>query len=142
MNLQRFLDAQSAVTGGYGQALDEMRRGRKTGHWIWYIFPVISGWSSSYNHVRYGLEGLEEAVEYLSHPTLGSRLREITNVILSYPEGSNPDVFMMWNTDARKLLACMTLFDHISPDDIFGQVCEKFFAGARCSRTLSLLADA
>ncbi len=139
MDLHRFIEAQSSEWNGYDSALTELKSGRKTGHWIWYVFPTIYGWANSVNHIRYGIHGTEEARAYLTHPILGSRLREITGVILAYPKDADPNVFMMWETDAKKLLACMTFFDHISPNDIFKDVCDKFFNGRRSKKTLQLL---
>ena len=70
--LERFLIAQEH---GYFQALTELCSGKKTSHWIWYIFPQLKGLGHSYNSNYYGIEGKEEAVEYLNHPVLGVRLR-------------------------------------------------------------------
>lgn len=137
--MERFLKVLANEHDGYNDALSQMKNGRKTGHWIWYIFPTLYGWANSPNHIRYGIRGVEEAKEYLAHPVLGQRLREITQVILSYPADADPNVFMRWKIDAKKLLACMTLFDYISPNDIFREVCTKFFSDKRSKKTLELL---
>lgn len=138
-DLERFLAAQDCSYMGYSTALAEMRSGAKRGHWIWYIFPTIVGWAESPNHIKYGIRDANEAREYLAHPILGARLREITQVILDFPKDADPNVFMMWETDAKKLLASMTLFDYISPNDIFGEVCRKFFHDKRSRTTKRIL---
>lgn len=132
--LQRFLDAQAHT---YSEALREMKAGRKEGHWIWYIFPQIKGLGYSYNANYYGISGLGEAQAYLQCETLNYRLREITAAILELPTDNPISVF--GGIDALKLRSSMTLFDQASPNDIYGQVLDKYFGGQRDKRTLSML---
>ena len=137
--LNRFIEAQESRYGGYQVALAEMKSGCKRSHWIWYIFPQIKGLGRSSTAQYYAISDLEEAKAFLLHPLLGSRLREITEVILSYPDNASPNVFMMASIDALKLKSCMTLFDYISPNDIFGIVLNKFYNGSVDKSTLDIV---
>jgi uncharacterized protein (DUF1810 family) len=130
-NLERFLDAQEVV---YTTALAEIRAGRKSSHWIWYIFPQMRGLGHSYNSEYYGIESLEEAREYLHHEVLGERLRDITGTLLKHRNKSATDI--LGEIDAMKLRSSMTLFDIASPNDIFAEVLDVFYEGNRCKHTL------
>ena len=130
--LERFLDGQRF---GYDTALAEMVKGRKMNHWIWYIFPQIKGLGHSPNAQFYGIRDLDEAREYLAHPVLGQRLREITNAVLSH-KGEDIYEIMGSSIDALKFRSSMTLFDLVSPDDIFADALDVFYAGQRDPRTL------
>ena len=138
-NLDRFLQAQDSSWAGYANALNEMKTGGKKSHWVWYIFPQIKGLGRSSMAQEYAIEDADEAKAFLNHPVLGARLREITNVILSYPSDANPREFMMSPIDALKLKSSMTLFDFVSPNDIFRQVLDMFFHGSLDHKTLSLI---
>ena len=134
-SLQRFLDAQKE---DYFIALREMREGRKQTHWMWYIFPVLKGQGRSNMAKLYGLDGQEEAKSFLAHPVLGKRLREVTETVLTHPEIPIRSI-MSSDTDTWKFKACMTLFDFLSPDDIFSKVLNTFYEGKRDGRTLKLI---
>ena len=135
-DLERFVDAQKY---SYEQALAEMKAGRKQSHWIWYIFPQLKGLGRTYNAEFYGLDGAEEAAEYLKHPVLGARLREISGVLLEL-ESSDPERVMGGHPDDWKLCSCMTLFAEVSEEgSVFHKVLEKFFGGQKDGRTLGLL---
>ena len=134
--LERFVEAQKIY--GYESALEEMRRGRKRGHWIWFIFPQMKGLGYSTNAQFYGISSLEEAKAYLEHPVLGPRLREITSAVLSH-KGKDIVEIMDSGIDAMKLRSSMTLFDLASPDDIFAEVLEAFYEGQRDAMTINLL---
>lgn len=136
-NLQRFLDGQRL---DYEAALEEMRAGEKRSHWIWYVFPQMKGLGHSPNAQFYGIVDLEEARAYLAHPVLGARLREITQEVLRHADRDIVSI-MGWEIDARKFKSSMTLFDAVSPDDIFAQALDVFFAGRRDRRTLAALSD-
>lgn len=138
-DLTRFIKAQDSQYGSYSQALEEMKSGGKRSHWIWYIFPQIAGLGRSEMARHYAIKDLDEANEFLSHPVLGSRLREITSVVLSFPESAEPDDFMMSHIDAMKLKSSMTLFDFVSPNDIFAEVLDKFFDGKVDYRTMRII---
>lgn len=130
-DLGRFVEAQEM---NYVQALKEMKDGQKRGHWIWYIFPQIKGLGHSYNSEYYGISSKEEAKAYLDHPVLGVRLREITQALLDCNNKSVDDILGF--PDVLKVRSCMTLFDLISPNDIFNDVLYKFYEGQRCDKTI------
>lgn len=137
--LNRFIEAQNAY-GTYDRALQEMKTGQKCSHWIWYIFPQLKGFGYSYNSEYYGLDDVEEARTYLKHPVLGKRLRDITTVLLDH---TDEDVITLMGShiDAIKLRSCMTLFDAISPDDVFNDILYAFFDGRRDNRTLAKIGN-
>ena len=130
-DLERFVEAQRR---DYDRALREVRGSRKRGHWIWYIFPQIKGLGYSYNSEFYGISCKEEAKAYLNHPVLGQRLREITQALLDCNNKPAEDIFGF--PDVLKVRSCMTLFDLVSPDDIFNDVLSKFYEGQRCDKTI------
>ena len=133
--LDRFLDAQR---GDYAAALAEVRRGRKTSHWMWYIFPQIAGLGQSSTARYYSIRDLEEAREYYAHPVLGQRLREISGALLDL-RGSDP-VAVFGGIDSMKLKSSMTLFAVAAPDDpIFQQVLDKYYGGEQDALTLRVL---
>ena len=133
--LDRFLDAQR---GDYAAALAEVRRGRKTSHWMWYIFPQIAGLGQSSTARYYSIRDLEEAREYYAHPVLGQRLREISGALLEL-RGSDP-VAVFGGIDSMKLKSSMTLFAVAAPDDpLFRQVLDKYYGGEQDTLTLRIL---
>lgn len=132
--LERFLEAQKR---DYQLALSEVRAGKKQSHWIWYIFPQMYGLGSSYFAQLYGIHDREEAEAYLNHEVLGKRLREITIALLEHDVCSAEEIF--GDLDAMKVRSCMTLFDIVSPDDIFDEVLNKFYDGKHCRQTTVLL---
>ena len=134
-DLNRFLTAQEQH---YAQALAEIRAGRKRSHWIWYIFPQLRGLGYSYNAEYYGIADAEEARQYLAHPVLGARLREITEALLELPESDS--VRVMGRPDDLKLCSSMTLFEYVSvQDSVFGKVLDKYYGGSRDAVTLRML---
>lgn len=134
-DLRRFLDAQEQ---SYKDALNEIKQGRKQSHWMWYIFPQISGLGFSSTSRHYALRDLEEATAYLRHPVLGSRLQEITEVLLSLPEKNATQIF--GSPDDLKLKSSMTLFRQVSgASQIFENVLKTYFNGSSDSRTLAIL---
>lgn len=130
-DLERFFEAQKL---DYISALNEVKDGEKRSHRIWYIFPQIKGLGHSYNSEFYGISSKEEAKAYLEHPVLGVRLREITQVLLDCGNPSADDIFGF--PDVLKVRSCMTLFDLVSPNDIFNDVLYKYYEGQRCDKTL------
>ena len=133
--LDRFLDAQR---GDYATALAEVRRGRKTSHWMWYIFPQIAGLGQSSTARYYSIRDLEEAREYYAHPVLGQRLREISGVLLELRDSDPVAVF--GGIDSMKLKSSMTLFAVAAPDDpLFRQVLDKYYGGEQDALTLRIL---
>lgn len=136
-DLDRFLKAQDSGWATYPEALNEIKGGHKSGHWIWYIFPQIKGLGHSHNSEFYGISSKEEAKAYLEHPELGRRLREITRALL---ECTNPSAYnILGFPDVLKVQSCMTLFNLVSPNDIFNEVLEKFYEGKRCEKTINRL---
>ena len=136
--LDRFVDAQDRG-GTYEAALAELRSGRKRSHWMWYVFPQVSGLGRSDTARFYAISGLDEARSYVEHPVLGPRLMACAEALLSLP-GWDP-VAVMGGTDAQKLRSSMTLFLHASSDDAtratFQGVLDKYFQGTEDEATLS-----
>lgn len=135
-DLQRFVDAQA---NSYSQAIREIKNGRKESHWMWYIFPQLHGLGSSPMADFYGLESLNEAKEYLRHPILGIRLKEIIEVLINLPDNDPRKIF--GTPDDLKLRSSMTLFNLADADgqNIFKKVLEKFFDGKQDDRTVEIL---
>ena len=133
-DLQRFLDAQE---NSYGSALRELRRGRKTSHWMWFVFPQVHGLGRSPMAQRFAISGLDEARAYLEHPVLGARLRECAGALLEVAAaeaaaGRPPDaVAVLGDIDAVKLRSSMTLFLRAAGDGgtTFEAVLARFFGG-------------
>ena len=133
-DLERFIKAQGHH---YKLALEEVRSGKKQSHWIWYKFPQMRVLGRSYFAQLYGISDREEAVAYFNHEVLGPRLREITSALLDHVDYSAEEIF--GDLDAMKVRSCMTLFDVISPDDIFADVLNKFYGQQRCGLTVRML---
>lgn len=136
-NLDRFIEAQET---DYRRALREIRNGRKQSHWIWYIFPQIEGLGFSETSRFYGISDKEEAEQYLKHPVLGKRLREISAALLDL---ENTDARLVMGTpDDLKLRSSMTLFSSLpeSPP-VFEEVLNKFFNSNKDEKTLQILKE-
>ena len=134
--LERFVEAQKR---DYQLALAEVRAGKKRSHWIWYIFPQMYGLGHSCYANLYGIRNRVEAVGYLKHKVLGKRLREITSALLKHEDNPADEIF--GDLDAMKVKSCMTLFDIISPDDIFAEVLNEFYGQQRCELTIRMLSE-
>ena len=136
-NLQRFVDAQDRGAA-YGRALAELRAGRKQGHWIWFVFPLIEGLGSSETARFYAISSLDEATAYLAHPLLGPRLTEAAEALLGIAT-RDPDS-VLGGLDAMKLRSSMTLFASVADaSPVFARVLEEFYAGAADPATERLL---
>jgi uncharacterized protein (DUF1810 family) len=123
-DLERFAVAQEDV---YDEVLHELRSGRKSGHWMWFIFPQIAGLGRSSMSAHFAIASLEEARAYLAHPILGPRLRECAGLVLA-SHGTAEQIF--GGIDAMKLRSSMTLFHRAAPDvPEFGQVLERLYGG-------------
>jgi len=132
--LDRFLSAQALV---HDQALAELRRGRKTSHWMWFIFPQIAGLGQSAMARRYAIASAGEARAYLAHPLLGPRLIEATNAVVA-ARGSAEAI--LGGIDAIKLRSAMTLFAAVADDPTpFQAALDRFYDGAPDPATLALL---
>lgn len=136
-DLNRFIEAQDNTFCGYYQALEEVKNGKKSNHWIWYIFPQLRNLGRSFNAYYYGIADREEASHYLEHPVLGTRIRQITEALLEHKDKTALSIF--GNIDAVKVRSCMTMFDIISPNDIFGEVLRSFYNDKRCKFTLKTM---
>lgn len=136
-NLQRFLDAQIGV---YDAVLAELRAGRKSSHWIWFIFPQIAGLGHSAMAQQFAIGSLDEAKAYLQHPTLGPRLRACTQLVLDVNGRSAEEIFGY--PDHLKFRSCMTLFLTAATDNtIFKDALLKYFDGKPDQLTLDILAQ-
>jgi uncharacterized protein (DUF1810 family) len=116
-NLDRFRDAQDAPHAGFAAALRELQAGRKTGHWIWYVFPQLAGLGRSSTAVQYGLAGAEEADDYLRDRVLGERLIAAAAAVRMHLANARPvrlEELMGSQIDALKLVSCMTLFRQVA----------------------------
>lgn len=134
-DINRFLEAQETT---YQQALQEVKSGRKTSHWIWYIFPQIEGLGQSYASHYYGIEDIEEAKAYLQQPLLKQRLLEITNALLEVEGKTSFEIF--GTLDAIKVQSSMTLFHITNPEEeVFKQVLDKYYDGTLDENTIEKL---
>lgn len=137
MSLQRFIDAQQS---DYETALSEIKRGRKQSHWMWYIFPQIQGLGFSATSKLYAIRNLQEAQEYLIHPLLGKRLKEITDALINLPSNNAHEIF--GSPDDVKLKSSMTLFASLpDADPVFESALKRFFKGEKDAKTLSIIKD-
>ena len=138
MDLDRFVRAQDDHET-YDRALAELRAGRKTSHWVWFVFPQVSGLGQSPTAKHYELAGLDEARAYLDHDVLGPRLRECCQAMLGLDEDASAER-VLGTVDAMKLRSSMTLFARADPDEpVFTAVLDRFYDGAPDERTIALL---
>jgi len=137
MGLERFIEAQK---GDYDIALNEIKSGRKRSHWMWFIFPQITGLGSTETSRYYAIQTIQEATDYLLDPELGGRLTTICKALLELETNDPRAVF--GSPDDLKLKSSMTLFEAVPATfPVFGQVLEKFYGGQRDLRTLQILKD-
>ncbi|HZC33783.1 MAG TPA: DUF1810 domain-containing protein [Candidatus Bathyarchaeia archaeon] len=135
-DLERFVEAQER---DYEGVLAELRSGRKTGHWIWYVFPQIAGLGHSAMSQQYAITSLSEATAYLAHPILGARLRECVGLVLDIRDRTAEEIF--GSIDAMKLRSSMTLFHRAAPEEsVFAQVLDRYYGGAADEATDARLA--
>jgi uncharacterized protein (DUF1810 family) len=134
-NLDRFIHAQD---GDYARALAEIRSGRKSSHWMWYVFPQLAGLGRSSISRLYAITGRDEAAAYLQHPVLGPRLHEIAKAVMAVDGRSAHDI--LGSPDDLKLHSSATLFAAVSPEgSVFHQLIARYFGGRRDEATLRLL---
>ena len=133
--MNRFIDAQNYM---YETALTEIKNGMKISHWIWFVFPQLRGLGRSDMAYKYGINGIEEAKEYLAHPVLFARLTEISEALLVH---KNKDIeYIMGGIDAMKLRSSMTLFALASEENsVFHQVLDCFYNGEMDEYTIKLI---
>ena len=136
-NLNRFVEAQNPV---YAGVFAELRQGRKTGHWMWYVFPQIEGLGYSDMARRFAISSLAEAIAYLEHPLLGLRLRECTQLVSHVKDRTIHEIF--GSPDELKFRSCMTLFAAAATaPNVFEDALGKFFSGERDALTLQRIRD-
>lgn len=134
-DLQRFVDAQDRI---YPRVVAELRAGRKTSHWMWFVFPQVAGLGSSPIAQRYAITSMDEARAYLAHPVLGARLLECTQLVLDVKGRDISDI--LGYPDDLKFRSSMTLFavlEDASP--VFGAALRQYFSGKPDARTLEIL---
>ncbi len=136
-DLERFVKAQDK--GMYQFVLDELRGGRKRTHWMWFMFPQLKQLGFSPKAKFFGISGREEAETYMRHPLLASHLRELTQTVAGLPTDNPEEIFGA--LDSMKFRSCMTLFDAVSPVDIFRLTLDKFYGAKGDERTLELLSE-
>jgi uncharacterized protein (DUF1810 family) len=134
-NLDRFVRAQNPV---YDEVRAELRRGRKTSHWMWFIFPQVDGLGFSAMTKRYAIGGIAEAEAYLQHAELGPRLIECTQIVLALEGLTARAIF--GQPDDLKFRSCMTLFSQVpGSSPVFDAAIQKYSGGAYDTRTLRML---
>jgi len=134
-NLQRFLQAQDPV---FDRVQDELNKGHKRSHWMWFIFPQFAGLGGSEMSRRFAIRSREEALAYLEHPLLGARLRTCTQEVLNIRERSVAGIF--GHPDDLKFHSSMTLFAQVdAADSLFQQALNQYFHGILDDWTLSLM---
>jgi uncharacterized protein (DUF1810 family) len=134
-DLERFIVEQERA---YRGALEELRAGRKTGHWIWFVFPQVAGLGQSAMSQRFSIASMGDAKAYLEHPVLGARLRECAGVLLTTRGRTAEDIF--GPLDAMKVRSCMTLFHRAAPDEPrFIDVLDRYYGGVADAATDALL---
>jgi uncharacterized protein (DUF1810 family) len=137
-DLDRFVEAQAG--GTYERAHAELMHGRKTSHWMWFIFPQVAGLGHSEMTVRYAISGLAEARAYWQHPALGRRYDECVQALLSLDEVAITDV--LGPVDALKLHSSLTLFAQAAPQAVsIDQLLTRHFGGEPDRETLRVLGD-
>lgn len=134
-DLKRFLDAHQDY---YQMALEEVRSGKKKGHWMWFIFPQIAGLGRSSTARYYAIRDMEEAKEFIEDATLGRNLIEISQALLD--TGASDASALMGYPDDLKLRSSMTLFALAKPEcEVFRKVLDRFFQGEMDQRTVDIL---
>jgi len=134
-SLKRFTDAQE---NSYTAAFSEIQQGKKKSHWMWYIFPQITGLGFSETSRYYAIKDLQEAAGFLKHAVLGPRLINISRELLKLK--TNDAHLVFGSPDDLKLQSSMTLFSSLQDaDPVFQLVLEKFFEGSRDIKTLHII---
>ena len=132
-----FVDAQDTV---FDKVRAELAAGRKETHWMWFVFPVLTGIGESPMAMFYSLRDAEEAREYAAHPVLGPRLEDSTRLVMQHADRTPAEI--LGDVDAYKLRACATLFEAATVrHPVFAALLDQRFGGQRCSKTLRLLRE-
>jgi uncharacterized protein (DUF1810 family) len=135
-DLDRFVAAQASL---YSTVTDELRRGRKRTHWIWFIFPQVVGLGHSSMAQHYSIRSRAEAAAYLAHGLLGGRLLECTELVLGNAGKSAHDIF--GSPDDLKFRSSMTLFAAVSARAIFQRAIDRFYNGIPDEATLAIMTN-
>ena len=136
-DLERFVTAQNSHRT-YEHALAELRAGRKTSHWMWFVFPQLAGLGHSAMARTYAIVNLHEARAYLEHPVLGPRLATAAESVLTHRDRTAEQI--LGGIDALKLRSSMTLFAQADASQtVFRSVLDQFFDGEDDEATLDLL---
>jgi uncharacterized protein (DUF1810 family) len=131
--LQRFVDAQNPV---FERVLAELARGEKRSHWMWFVFPQIAGLGHSEMSRKYAIASREEAIAYVGHPILGTRLVECTRLVNAVEGRSVSQIF--GHPDDMKFHSSMTLFARAVPEGaVFGDALARYFGGREDEATLA-----
>ena len=134
-HLQRFVAAQEPV---FGAVLEELARGAKRSHWMWFVFPQLAGLGRTATAQHYGITSAVEALAYWRHPLLGARLKECTALVFAV-EGKSA-LQILGAPDDLKFRSSMTLFERVAPEArVFDRALDKYFGGDRDAATLALL---
>lgn len=136
-NLERFVVAQNSG-GTYEQAVAELRAGRKTSHWMWFIFPQLAGLGRSPTAQKFAISSLAEARAYLRHDVLGARLVQCAGIVAGLSGRTAGQIF--GGIDAMKLRSSMTLFCRADPGrPVFAGVLDRYYGGLPDPATDALL---
>ncbi|MBA4020058.1 MAG: DUF1810 domain-containing protein [Pirellula sp.] len=136
-HLERFVAAQNPV---YDEVVAELRSGRKTSHWMWFVFPQVAGLGHSSMAQRYAISSFDEAQAYFRHPILNARLLECVALVHAVERRSAVQIF--GSIDAQKLRSCLTLFELASDGHpAFAAALDKYYEGHRDDATLRLLSE-
>ena len=134
-SLDRFVDAQEGI---YDTVVAEIRNGRKSSHWMWFIFPQLAGLGRTSTAVYYAIRDIEEARAYLDHPILGPRLIECAEAVLAVKGKSAHEIF--GSPDDLKLRSSATLFAQVSPPgSVFHRILDRYYRSEPDPRSLDLL---
>lgn len=133
--IDRFLWAQEPC---YETVLNELYTGRKTTHWMWFVFPQVAGLGRSETSRYYAIQSFAEARAFLAHPVLGPRLFDCTEAVLTHPDKDLFDIF--GDPDHWKFRSSMTLFENVlDTGHCFTRALIQFCGGRRDDNTLNIL---
>jgi uncharacterized protein (DUF1810 family) len=134
-DLERFITAQAPI---YDRVAAELQAGRKTSHWMWFIFPQLRSLGRSPTALRFGIASLQEAIAYWQEPVLGARLKKCTELVVAVENKTLHEIF--GSPDDLKFRSSMTLFEQAAPDEpLFARALDKYYRGERDSATAALL---
>ena len=134
-DLERFITAQAPI---YDRVVAELQAGRKTSHWMWFIFPQLRSLGRSPTALRFGIASLQEAIAYWQEPVLGARLKKCTELVVAVESKTLHEIF--GSPDDLKFRSSMTLFEQAAPDEpLFARALDKYYRGERDSATAALL---